>query len=118
QTTKIENHHIKIVETEIAKLEHTNGQLQKILFKDGTESILKVLYARSPFVQHCSIPETLRCEFTDEGYIKVDPLQKTSIHGIFACGDNTTRMRTVANAVAMGTTTGIMVNKEIVLEEF
>ena len=27
-------------------------------------------------------------------------------------------MRTVANAVAMGTTTGMMVNKEIILENF
>jgi thioredoxin reductase len=58
------------------------------------------------------------CELTDEGYIKIDAFQKTTIVGIFACGDNTTRMRTVANAVAMGTTAGMMVNKEIVFEEF
>jgi thioredoxin reductase len=58
------------------------------------------------------------CELTDEGYIKIDAFQKTTINGIFACGDNTTRMRTVANAVAMGTTAGMMVNKEIVFEEF
>jgi thioredoxin reductase len=99
-------------------LEHTKGHLQNIIFKDGTTSSVKALYARSPFEQHCTIPETLRCELTDEGYIKTDPLQKTSIHGIFACGDNTTRMRTVANAVAMGTTTGMAVNKEIIFEEF
>lgn len=40
------------------------------------------------------------------------------MHGIFACGDNTIRIRTVAKAVAMGTTAGMMVNKEIVNEEF
>ena len=118
QTAKIESHRIKIVETEIEKLEHTNGRLQKIIFKDGTTSSIKTLYAHSPFEQHCTIPETLGCELTDEGYIKIDPVQKTTIHGIFACGDSTTRMRTVANAVAMGTTAGMMVNKEIVFEEF
>jgi thioredoxin reductase len=37
---------------------------------------------------------------------------------VFACGDNTTRMRTVANAVSMGTTTGLMVNKELIEEYF
>jgi len=37
---------------------------------------------------------------------------------VFACGDNTTRMRTVANAVAMGTATGLMVNKELIEGEF
>ena len=42
----------------------------------------------------------------------------TEIKGIFACGDNVTRIRTVANAVAMGTTTGMTVNKELVEEIF
>ena len=58
------------------------------------------------------------CELTDEGYIKVDSFQETSVKGIFACGDNATRMRTVANAVAMGTTAGMIVSKKMILEEF
>jgi thioredoxin reductase len=118
QTAKLAKHHVKIVETEIEKLKHANGQLQTITFKDGTTSYIKELYAQSPFEQHCTIPNTLGCELTDEGYLKVDHLQKTSVQEIFACGDNTTRIRTVANAVAMGTTAGMMVNKEIVFEEF
>jgi len=77
-----------------------------------------IRYARSSFVQHCTIPETLECEMTDQGYIKTDSYQKTTDHVIFASGDNTTRMRTVANAVAMGTTAGRTVNKEIIEEEF
>jgi len=118
QTEKLEKHNIKILENEVESLEHTNGQLQNIVFREGSKSLVKAIYAQSLFVQHCQIPETLRCELTNEGYIKINTLQKTSIHGIFACGDNTTRMRTVANAVAMGTTTGMMVNKEIIEEEF
>jgi thioredoxin reductase len=118
QTARIKSHRIEIIETEIEKLEHRNGQLQKIIFKDASTFSLKALYTRSPFVQHCTIPATLGCEFTDEGYIKADAAQKTSIYGLFACGDNTTRMRTVANAVAMGVTAGMMLNKELILEEF
>jgi thioredoxin reductase len=118
QTEKIGHHKIKIVETEIEKLEHVGGHLRKIIFKDGTTSSIKALHARSSFEQHCSIPETLGCELSDEGYIKTDVFQKTTVPGIFACGDNTTRMRTVANAVAMGTTAGMIANKEIVFEEF
>lgn len=118
QTEKLEKHAIKIVEKEVERLEHTNGYLQNIIFRDGTKSTVKAIYAASPFEQHCQIPETLGCELTDAGYTKVNPMLKTNIHGIFACGDNTTRMRTVANAVAMGTTAGMMVNKEIIEEEF
>jgi len=118
QIAKLASHRIEIQEKEIYRLEHVNGHLQKIVFKDGTTSAVKVLYAPRPFEQHCNIPIDSGCELTDEGYIKTDPIQRTSIHGIYACGDSTTRIRTVANAVAMGTTAGMMVNKEIVLEEF
>jgi thioredoxin reductase len=77
-----------------------------------------MVYANSPFEQHCPVPEVLGCELTEEGYIWIDASQKTSIDGIFACGDNVTRLRTVANAIAMGTATGMIVNKEIIFWKF
>jgi thioredoxin reductase len=118
QSAKVKGHNIKIVESEIEKLEHAQGRLQKVIFKDGTITPLKALYARPAFKQHCTLPETLGCELTEEGYVKVDAFQKTTMPGIFACGDNTTRMRSVANAVAMGTAAGAMVNRELVFEAF
>jgi thioredoxin reductase len=118
QTAALGRHNIPIVEKEIEKFAHANGHLEKIIFKDGTTFSVKALYARSAFEQHCVIPQTLGCELTEEGYIKVDPAQQTTVSGVFACGDSTTRIRTVANAVAMGTTAGMMVNKEIIFEAF
>jgi thioredoxin reductase len=118
QIEKLQKHPIKIVEKEVEKLEHINGNIQNIIFKDGTKTSVKALYAPGPFEQHCSIPQSLGCELTEEGYIKIDPFQETTVNGVYACGDNATRMRTVANAVGMGTTTGITVSKKMILEEF
>lgn len=118
QSAILEKHHIKTVEKEIEELEHINGQIQYIIFKDGSKKMIKAIYTRLPFEQHCRIPEQLGCELTEEGYIKIDPTQKTTVQGVFACGDNVSRMRTVANAVAMGTATGIMLNKELIDENF
>ena len=118
QKEKLEKHNINIVETEIERLEHKNGYIQNIIFRNGNKAHVKALYARLPFVQHSSIPEMLGCEFTDDGYIKTDSAQKTSTHGVFACGDNATRIRTVANAISMGTITGMMTNKELIEEDF
>ncbi len=118
QTAKLEKYHIKTVEKEIEELGHINGQLQNIIFKDGSKKTVKAIYTRLPFEQHCQIPENLGCELTEDGYIKIDASNKTTVKGIFACGDNATQMRTVANAVAMGTTTGIMVNKELIEAKF
>jgi thioredoxin reductase len=118
QADKLREHSIRIVGTEIAELEHAQGQLQRIRFNDGTAAAIHALYAMPAFEQHCTLAQQLGCELTDAGYIKVDAQQHTTIHGIYAAGDNTTRLRTVANAVAMGTTAGMMVNKDLIAEEF
>jgi thioredoxin reductase len=118
QMTKIEKHNIGIVETEIDKLEHANGYLKNIRLKNGQSISLKALYVKSPFEQHCTIPVSLGCELTDQGYIKIDLMQRTSVHGIYSCGDNSARMRSIANAAGMGNMAGMMVNREIIEEEF
>lgn len=95
QVVKLRQHSIAIVEKEIESLDHDNGRLHRIVFRDWSASPVGVLYAPRPFEQHSTIPAKLGCEFSEEGYIKISPAQKTSIEGVFACGDNATRMRTV-----------------------
>ncbi len=118
QIKKLNGHRIKIVEKKFEKLEHDKGYLHNIIFKDGTSSSIKALYAPVPFEQQCKIPETLGCELTEEGYIKTDSFMETTIKGVFAIGDNASKMRTVANAVAMGTSAGMMISKSMILEAF
>jgi len=118
QTNLLDKRRIKVVEKQITELDHTNGNLQNIVFTDGTSISLQALYAQVQFVQHCQIPELLGCELTEEGYVRTDSGLQTTVEGVYACGDNATRMRTVSNAVAMGTTAGITVSKKMILEEF
>ena len=118
QTAELQKHQISIVETKIDSFVHRQGQLQHVLFLDGFWAEMKALYARPPYQQHSNMPETLGCELTEQGHLKVDMFQKTSVRGVFACGDNSTPLRSVSNAVAMGTIAGAMVNKEMIEEEF
>jgi len=118
QQEKLNTHQIKIVEKEIEQLDHNNGQIQQIVFKDGTKTSIKAIYAPSPFEHHCKIPQSLGCELADDGYLKIDKMQETTIKGVFAIGDNASKMRTVANAVAMGTTVGMTISKQMVLNNF
>jgi len=118
QAQKLSKHGVKIIEEEVGKMEHLDGYIQNIFFKDGTKCPLKAIYTRSLFVQHCQLLELLGCELSEEGYVKVDVFQETNIHGVYACGDNVSRMRTIANAVAMGTATGMTVSKKLIFEEF
>lgn len=118
QMDKLKEHNIQIGIKKIDRLEHENGNLKNIVFSDNTKSSIKAIYVRTPFEQHCKIPEALGCEFIEDGYIKVDQFQETTVQGVYACGDNVNRVRTVANAVAMGTTAGMMLSKKMIMEDF
>jgi thioredoxin reductase len=118
QNDKIIKHNIPVIEKEIEYLKQENGNIKQIVFKDNSEFNLKAIYSRPAFEQHCKIPEELGCELTEQGLLKVDMFQKTTIANVFACGDNTSPMRSVANAVATGNVVGAIVNNIITEEEF
>src|SRR5690606_41296339 len=103
---------------EISEKEEENGHIKNVIFKDSSKMNFDALYSSVPFVQHSDIPVSLGCELTEQGYIKVDNFQKTNVKGVFACGDNSTMMRSVAYAVATGGITGSMTNKELTDEQF
>lgn len=117
QVEKFNQNNIKIVEEEIEQIEHENGQIQKVILKNGKEISLETLYAKIPFEQNVKV-EDLGIELTEQGFIKVDFMQKTTIDGVFSCGDSVTMMRSVATAVAQGNFAGAVVNKELSEEEF
>ena len=118
QTAKLLKHNIKIIETKIDSFKHKLGQIESVVFEDKSVAAINALYTRPKFEQHCAIPKSLGCELTEQNYLKVDFFQKTTEHGIFACGDNTTLMRSISYAVAMGGVAGSMANREIIEEEF
>lgn len=118
QVSKLTEHSIAVNQGEIKNIQHTAGNICALEFADGSGTLISALYTRPAFEQHSQVPAFLGCEITDAGYIKTDANQRTTIPGVFACGDNTTRLRTVANAVAQGTLTGMVLNKEMIEENF
>ncbi|HET8736763.1 MAG TPA: NAD(P)/FAD-dependent oxidoreductase [Pricia sp.] len=118
QLDKLNKHNIKIIETKISEFEHKNGHIQNVVFNDGAKMSFDAVYAAVPFLQHSDIPTSLGCELTEHGYIKVDDFQKTIIPNVYACGDNSNMMRSVANAVYSGNLTGAVVNGELTNEQF
>lgn len=118
QEAIIRNNNINIIEDEIESFEHADGYLTGLNLKNGNVVKLNALYARVPFIQHSDIAQTLGCEISKPGYIVVDGKQKTTIPGVFACGDNSSGIRSIANAVNSGTLAGVMANLELIEEVF
>lgn len=109
---------ISIFEEEIDSFEHNEGYISSIVFKNQEKVEVKAVYARPPFEQHCSLPSDLCCDINEQGLLKVDAMQKTNIPGIYASGDCTTQMRSVAIAVSTGSFAGAVINKDLIDEDF
>lgn len=118
QAALLKKRNIRIIETEVDRFGHENGAVHRIFLKDGTELAVKALYAKPAFVQHCDIPEGLGCELTEHGYINVSETGKTTVDGVYACGDNSSGIRAVSMAVASGTMAGATINRELTGELF
>lgn len=118
QRAQLETNDVRILENEIIEIEHTNGHMKNLVFKGGTKEPFDATYASLPFQQHCDIPEQLGCDFDENGFIQVDMMHKTTVDGVFACGDNCSRFRSVANAVASGNMVGAVINMEMANQEF
>lgn len=118
QFIKLKAHDIEIIESEIVEIIHENGMIQYVALTDGTKIELDALYSALPFEQHSKIPMQLGCELTELGHLKVDEMQKTNVPGILACGDSTTPLRSVANAVYSGNVAGAVLNMELTSESF
>ncbi|MBO6201758.1 MAG: NAD(P)/FAD-dependent oxidoreductase [Chryseobacterium sp.] len=118
QLQKLERNNITIIETEIEELKHQNGMVESLILSDGKVMNFEAVYGAFPFIQHSDIAESLGCEMTEMGHIKIDQFQKTNVTGLLACGDNSSPMRSVANAVYTGNLAGAMVNAELTAESF
>tara|TARA_R110002049_G_scaffold68949_7_gene178656 strand:+ start:590 stop:1591 length:1002 start_codon:yes stop_codon:yes gene_type:complete len=118
QLEKLDQHNITIIEKEIRAIEHENGYLEKIVFEDGSSEIFENAYVSIPFELNSMIPVELGCKLTEHGHLEVNFLQKTTEEGIFACGDNSSMMRSVASAVNGGNITGAIINHELTQENF
>ena len=118
QLEKLNKHDIKIIEMKISEIDHKDGKLKNLIFKDGSKVSFDVAYASIPFTQHSDIPVSLGCELTEQGYLKIVAFQKTNVPNIYVCGDNSNMLRSVANAVSSGNTAGAVANGELVQEQF
>lgn len=118
QLAKIKANKISIIEKEINSFKHENGSIKYISFNDNTTYPVQAIYSRPNNEQHCPIPEKLGCEINEQGLIKVDMFQKTTVNGVFACGDNSSPYRAVSYAISAGNIAATMLNNSMTEEEF
>jgi thioredoxin reductase len=113
QKVSLSANNIPVVKLSVARLQGVDGQLQKIVFKNGEAHDCDSLFFVNGFEQQCDLAETFGCNVTRKGVLMANRYQQTNITGLYVAGDATRDMHFVVVAAAEGAKAGVMINKEL-----
>jgi thioredoxin reductase len=117
ELSQLERNGIQLNTTKISGLAGQDGQLESIVFTDGSSLSCRAMFFSLGTVQHSNLAQQLNSEFTRRGVVKSDKLQKTNVPGLFVAGDAARDMQQVIVAAAEGTKAAIAINMEFQEEE-
>ena len=107
---------IRIETRAIVRLVSRDGGLTGVEVAGGELVPCDALYAHPPQRQ-VELVESLRVALDDQGYVRVDPMtRETSVPGVYAGGDLTTRAQGATFAAASGVQAAAMLNHELTAE--
>ena len=78
-----------------AALSGDGGTLDTIVLADGTRASCDVLFLCTALVQRSELAAALGCALTADGHVVVDNEHRTSVDGVYACGDMCTTIHQV-----------------------
>jgi thioredoxin reductase len=111
----LEANRIGLVQTPVAELLHTAGQLTALRLADGRTWPLPVLYARLPAHQASPLAQQVGCELTEQQLIRIDESYRTTVPGVYAAGDCCSALPQLALAIAAGNLAGANLSKELIM---
>lgn len=115
QRTRLDELAITVDETTVSHVEHEHGDIHALHFIDGRRLALSALFLRPTSVAPLAFAEALGCTVLPTGLLQVDPMQRTTVPGVFASGDCATPMRSLSAAIAGGTMAGAAIVHALVM---
>ena len=111
---------VEIERTPVVELLGEGSATRALRLADGRELPFEAVFTASKTRMASPLAEQLGCAFA-EGVtgpcIEVDPMQQTSVAGVFAAGDAATSMYNATLASAAGVMAGVAAHRALVLEE-
>jgi len=107
---------VRVVTGAVSRLVASGHRLASLSLADGTSVACNALFVHPP-QHHVPLVSTLGLDLDDEGYVKVDPMRReTSVPGIYAGGDVTTRGQSAIFAASAAVQAAAMINHELTME--
>lgn len=114
---------VTVNERRVARLEGVDGQLERLVFDDGSSLAREALFFHVPVRLSSPLPGRIGCAMTEQGRIQVDEGGRTSVAGVYAAGDAARRpgqhpTTQVILAAASGALAAITLHQELMYEDF
>lgn len=113
---QLESAGVRVETDRVTRLHRRDGALLGVELASGRVAPCEALFAHPP-QHHVELVTALGLALDDEGFVRVDPMtRETSIPGVYAAGDLTSRMQGAIIAAAFGTQAAGMLNHELTAE--
>lgn len=101
----------------LARLEGRDGQLEQVVFADGSRLARRVLFFNTGQHQASTLAAQLGCEFTSRGAVKTGDYEVTAIPGVYVAGDASRFIQLAIVAAAEGAQAAFAINTALVEED-
>jgi thioredoxin reductase len=118
QKKMLASHNVEVREDLIECLDHKDGFLQSIRFRNGESLPRSFLFFNLPCYQKSPLAESLGCEFTENGGVKTGRYEATNIPGLYVAGNMIKDVHLAVVAAAEGTRAALGINKALAKEAF
>lgn len=107
---------VRLETSAIARLVARDERLEAVELAGGARVPCDALFAHPPQRQ-IDLVRAMGVALDGDGYVQIDPMKReTSVPGVYAAGDLTTRMQAAIAAATAGTQAAAMINVELTME--
>lgn len=114
QLEQLRQHKVTVHDSRVEAVEGDEQALHGVRLENGQFIPCQAIFVRPNQNPHSPFAGDLGCATDEHGFVKVDPLGRTSVPGVYAAGDITSRMQQLITAAAAGATAAAGINSDMV----
>jgi thioredoxin reductase len=115
--TRLARNNIAVREEPIARLEGTDGMLERIVFVNGETLARRSLFFSTGHHQHSDLAAKLGCKLTAKGAVETGEYEVTNIPCLYVAGDASRHVQLVIVAAAEGAEAAFAINTALLKED-
>jgi thioredoxin reductase len=108
---------IRIRDEQVARLEGTNGILERVVFATGDELPRRALFFTTGQTQQSPLATSLGCQLTAKGTVWTGNYETTHLPGLYVAGDASRAVQWVVVAAAEGAEAAFAINTDLLRED-